>query len=115
MAPNIFITDKWAERSDVIRDSVSVQRRTFFFFSSTRTAIFRDARAATTPRFAIFGIANHLNPLNQHRLDNDFIVFRGNGHESAGQALKGQVVLCLSAPLKLDELHLRLTGTLRLS
>ncbi|CAI4217502.1 unnamed protein product [Parascedosporium putredinis] len=49
------------------------------------------------------------------RLDNDFIVFRGSGHESAGQLLKGQVVLCLSAPFKLDELHLRLTGTLRLS
>ncbi|PKS11419.1 hypothetical protein jhhlp_003182, partial [Lomentospora prolificans] len=49
------------------------------------------------------------------RLDNDFIVFRGNGHESAGQLLKGQVVLCLSGPLKLEELHLRLSGTLRLS
>lgn len=49
------------------------------------------------------------------RLENDFIVFRGNEHESAGQILKGHVVLCLSSPLKLDEVHLRLAGTLRLS
>ncbi|SPO04873.1 related to ROD1 - O-dinitrobenzene,calcium and zinc resistance protein [Cephalotrichum gorgonifer] len=49
------------------------------------------------------------------RLENDFIVLRGSGDESAGQLLKGYVVLCLSSALKLDELHLRLTGTLRLS
>lgn len=49
------------------------------------------------------------------RLENDFIVFRGGQHESAGQLLKGYVVLCLSSALKLDEVHLRLTGTLRLS
>lgn len=49
------------------------------------------------------------------RLENDFIVFRGSEHESAGQLLKGTVVLCLSNALKLDEVHLRLTGTLRLS
>ncbi|KAL1859515.1 hypothetical protein VTK73DRAFT_7578 [Phialemonium thermophilum] len=49
------------------------------------------------------------------RLDNDFIVFRGNEHESAGQLLKGTVVLCLPAPLKIDNVHLRLTGTLRLA
>lgn len=50
-----------------------------------------------------------------NRLENDFIVFRGGEHESAGQLLKGTVVLCLSNALKLDEVHLRLTGTLRLS
>ena len=50
-----------------------------------------------------------------NRLENDFLVFRGNHHESAGQLIKGYVVLCLSNELKLDELHLRLTGTLRLS
>lgn len=44
-------------------------------------------------------------------LDNDFIVFRGNDHEAAGQLLKGTVVLCLSSPLKIDNIHLRLTGT----
>ncbi|MBE3044416.1 hypothetical protein IMZ48_17980 [Candidatus Bathyarchaeota archaeon] len=50
-----------------------------------------------------------------NRLDNDFLVFRGNQHESAGQTLKGHVVLCLSSALKIEEIHLRLTGTLRLS
>lgn len=54
--------------------------------------------------------------LDSHsRLENDFLVFRGDQHESAGQTLKGYVVLCLSHALKIDELHLRLTGTLRLS
>lgn len=47
------------------------------------------------------------------RLDNDFIVFRGSDHESAGQTLKGSVVLCLSSPLKVEDVHLRLTGELR--
>ncbi|KAK2596668.1 hypothetical protein QQS21_006243 [Conoideocrella luteorostrata] len=49
------------------------------------------------------------------RLDQDFIVFRGNDHESSGQLLKGVVVLCLSAPLRIEDIHLRLVGTLRLS
>ncbi|KAG7101675.1 HECT-type ubiquitin ligase-interacting protein creD like [Verticillium longisporum] len=49
------------------------------------------------------------------RLDNDFIVFRGSEHESAGQTLKGSVVLCLSAPLKIEDVHLRFTGDLRFS
>jgi arrestin-related trafficking adapter 4/5/7 len=47
-----------------------------------------------------------------YRLENDFIVFRGNDHESSGQLLKGTVVLCLPAPLKIEDIHLRLTGTL---
>jgi len=46
------------------------------------------------------------------RLDEDFIVFRGNEHESSGQILRGSVVLCLSSPLKIEDVHLRLTGTL---
>ncbi|RKU48625.1 hypothetical protein DL546_008929 [Coniochaeta pulveracea] len=46
------------------------------------------------------------------RLENDFIVFRGSETESSGQLLKGTVVLCLSAPLKIEDVHLRLTGTL---
>ncbi|KAL2018274.1 hypothetical protein VTK56DRAFT_1028 [Thermocarpiscus australiensis] len=45
------------------------------------------------------------------RLENDFIVFRGDDHEASGQLLKGTVVLCLSAPLKIDNVHLKLTGT----
>ncbi|OAR02837.1 hypothetical protein LLEC1_06195 [Akanthomyces lecanii] len=49
------------------------------------------------------------------RLDQDFIVFRGNDHESAGQLLKGVVVLCLSQPLRMEDIHLRLTGTHRVS
>jgi len=47
----------------------------------------------------------------RNRLDNDFIVFRGNDHEASGQLLKGTVVLCLSSPLKLEDIHLRLIGT----
>lgn len=49
------------------------------------------------------------------RLENDFIVFRGNEHESSGQLLKGTVVLCLPAPLKIEDVHLRLIGTLQLA
>ena len=49
------------------------------------------------------------------RLENDFIVFRGNEHESSGQLLKGTVVLCLPAPLRIEDVHLRLTGTLHLA
>jgi len=49
------------------------------------------------------------------RLENDFLVFRGNEHESSGQLLKGTVVLCLPSPLKVEDVHLRLTGTLHLS
>lgn len=48
------------------------------------------------------------------RLETDFIVFRGNEHESSGQLLKGVVVLCLSSPLRMEDIRLRLTGTLRL-
>lgn len=42
-------------------------------------------------------------------------MFRGNDHESAGQLLKGVIVLCLPTPLRMEDVHLRLTGTLRLS
>ncbi|KAF6843059.1 arrestin [Colletotrichum musicola] len=57
----------------------------------------------------------HAASLFEIRLDNDFIVFRGGEDESAGQILKGSVVLCLPTPLKIEDVHLRLTGTLRLS
>ncbi|OLN85306.1 putative HECT-type ubiquitin ligase-interacting protein creD [Colletotrichum chlorophyti] len=57
----------------------------------------------------------HAASLFEIRLDNDFIVFRGGEDESAGQILKGVVVLCLPTPLKIEDVHLRLTGTLRLS
>ncbi|EMR64812.1 putative arrestin domain-containing protein [Eutypa lata UCREL1] len=49
------------------------------------------------------------------RLENDFIVFRGNEHEATGQILKGCVVLCLREALKVEDVHLRLTGNCRLA
>lgn len=45
------------------------------------------------------------------RLENDFIVFRGNDHEASGQMLKGTVVLCLSSPLRVEDIHMKLMGT----
>ncbi|KAK4150885.1 putative HECT-type ubiquitin ligase-interacting protein cred [Chaetomidium leptoderma] len=45
------------------------------------------------------------------RLENDFIVFQGSDHEASGQLLKGTVVLCLSSPLKVEDIHLKLMGT----
>jgi hypothetical protein len=47
------------------------------------------------------------------RLDSDFIVFRGSDHESSGQVLKGTLVLCLQTSLKIEDVRLRLVGTLR--
>ncbi|GKT98106.1 arrestin protein [Fusarium langsethiae] len=47
------------------------------------------------------------------RLDSDFIVFRGSDHESSGQILKGTLVLCLQSSLKIEDVRLRLVGTLR--
>lgn len=48
-------------------------------------------------------------------LDNDFIVFRGNDHEAAGQLLKGEVVLCLKEALRVEDVHLRLQGNCRIA
>jgi hypothetical protein len=62
-------------------------------------------------RFTSVG-GKHACALFEIRLENDFIVFRGNDHEASGQLLKGTVVLCLSAPLKIENIHLKLTGTL---
>ena len=50
-----------------------------------------------------------------HRLENDFIVFRGNDHEATAQVLKGHVVLCLREPVKVEDIHIRLTGTSRVA
>jgi len=49
------------------------------------------------------------------RLDDEFIVFRGEEHEASGQLLKGVLVLCLKEPLKVEDVHLRLTGQCRIS
>ncbi|KAH6605744.1 hypothetical protein Trco_004897 [Trichoderma cornu-damae] len=57
----------------------------------------------------------HSYSLFDVRLDDDFIVFRGNEQESSGQVLKGVVVLCLSSPLRMEDVHLRLIGSLRLN
>lgn len=47
------------------------------------------------------------------RLENDFIVFRGSEHEASSQLLKGSVIICNPAPIKIEDIHLRLTGTQR--
>ncbi|KAK4147486.1 uncharacterized protein C8A04DRAFT_8917 [Dichotomopilus funicola] len=57
-----------------------------------------------------FGSASGRYTFFDVRLDNDFIVFRGNDHEASGQLLKGTVVLCLHSPLKLEAIHLKLVG-----
>ncbi|KDB24584.1 hypothetical protein H109_03553 [Trichophyton interdigitale MR816] len=49
------------------------------------------------------------------RLDEPYIVFRGNEEESASAHLKGTLVLCLSEPLTIKHLRLHLTGMSRIS
>ena len=46
-------------------------------------------------------------------LDSDVIVLRGVESEAASQILKGVVVLCLPSALKVEDVHLRMTGHLR--
>ena len=48
-----------------------------------------------------------------HSLDNDVIVLRGGESEASSQMLKGVVVLCLPAALKVEDVHLRMTGQLK--
>ncbi|KAK3173918.1 hypothetical protein K4F52_010369, partial [Lecanicillium sp. MT-2017a] len=57
----------------------------------------------------------HGRSLFDIRLDQDFVVFRGSDHESAGQVLKGVVVLRLAEALRIEDITLRLTGTRRMS
>ncbi|RFU35087.1 hypothetical protein B7463_g1225, partial [Scytalidium lignicola] len=47
------------------------------------------------------------------RLDNQVIVLRGSENEAASQMLKGVVVLCLPSALKIEDVHLRMTGELK--
>jgi hypothetical protein len=47
------------------------------------------------------------------RLDTDVIVLRGVESEASSQLLKGVVVLCLPSALKVEDVHLRMTGHLR--
>ncbi|KAK3331979.1 hypothetical protein B0T19DRAFT_90545 [Cercophora scortea] len=65
------------------------------------------------PSFNPFASGKHASTLFEIRLDDDFIVLRGSEHESSGQLLKGTVVLCLISPLKIEDVHLRLTGTMQ--
>jgi hypothetical protein len=48
------------------------------------------------------------------RLDNEIIVLRGAESEASSQMLRGVVVLCLPAPLKIEDVHLRMTGQLKI-
>lgn len=48
-------------------------------------------------------------------LENNLIVFRGNEHEASGQLLKGVLAICVPSPIKIEDIHLRLTGTQRLA
>ncbi|OJD13854.1 hypothetical protein AJ78_05725 [Emergomyces pasteurianus Ep9510] len=47
------------------------------------------------------------------RLDDDYIVFRGNEYEAASTLLTGKLLLCLSEPLQIKYLRLHLTGMSR--
>lgn len=46
------------------------------------------------------------------RLVDDFVVLRGTESEAADQILKGSVVLCLPASIKVEDVHLKFTGEL---
>ena len=48
-------------------------------------------------------------------LDNDIIVLRGGESEASSQVLRGVVVLCLPSALKVEDVHLRMTGQLRIA
>ncbi|TAQ83932.1 hypothetical protein B7494_g7743 [Chlorociboria aeruginascens] len=52
-------------------------------------------------------------PYDFVRLENQIIVFRGGESEASSQVLKGVVVLCLPSSLKVEDVHLRLTGYLK--
>ncbi|KAH8816185.1 carbon catabolite repression protein-like protein cred [Xylogone sp. PMI_703] len=47
------------------------------------------------------------------RLDNPVIILRGSENEAASQMLQGAVVLCLTSALKIEDVHLRMTGELK--
>ncbi|KAI0155123.1 arrestin domain-containing protein [Xylariaceae sp. FL1272] len=69
------------------------------------------------PSFNPFASAasRHSYSLFEIRLENDFVVFRGNDDEASGQILKGVLVLCLGESMKVDDVHLRLTGQCRIT
>lgn len=51
--------------------------------------------------------------LTIYSLENDIIVLRGPENEASSQLLKGVVVLCLHAALKVEDVHLKLSGQLK--
>lgn len=50
----------------------------------------------------------------KRRLENDLIVLRGSPDEASTQILRGVVVLCLPSALKIEDVHLRMTGQSRI-
>ncbi|KAI1827246.1 arrestin domain-containing protein [Xylaria intraflava] len=59
-------------------------------------------------------VANRHCSLFEIRLENEFVVFRGNENEASDQLLKGVVVLCIKEPIKVEDVHLRLAGHCRI-
>src|SRR5271156_5089842 len=49
------------------------------------------------------------------RLDENYIVFRGNEHESASAHLTGTLVFCVTEPLAIKHVRLTLSGLSRIS
>jgi hypothetical protein len=49
------------------------------------------------------------------RLDNDYIVFRGNEDEAASAELAGNVVLCLADSINVSRVELTLSGIVHMS
>jgi hypothetical protein len=48
------------------------------------------------------------------RLDENYIVFRGNEHESASAHLTGTLVFCITEPLTIKHVRLTLSGISRI-
>ncbi|KAM0354775.1 hypothetical protein ACHAPU_000594 [Fusarium lateritium] len=73
-----------------------------------------DQMPDTTPTSGSFnGMSSSTCSLFDIRLERDFVVFWGSQYESSDQLLKGVVVLCLRSPLKIEDIRLRLDGTVR--
>ncbi|KAH8684612.1 arrestin domain-containing protein [Tricladium varicosporioides] len=68
------------------------------------------------PSFNPFGnvTGKTVSSLFDIRLDNDVLILRGGESEASSQMLKGVVVLCLPQALKVEDVHLRMTGTLKI-
>ncbi|KIN07057.1 hypothetical protein OIDMADRAFT_77064, partial [Oidiodendron maius Zn] len=69
------------------------------------------------PSFKSFGevMGSALPTVFEIRLEKEFIVLRGIKSEAANQLLRGVVVLCLPVPLKVEDVHLQMTGHLKIS